>query len=57
MSGKEAAEDEESRRQDWVANHQAGIIQSAAEHAGLKINAADVFKFDDESEDVSDDDG
>jgi hypothetical protein len=53
---REAAEDEESRRQDWTATHEAEIVRSAAEHAGLKVKAGDVFKFDDESEDVSDDD-
>jgi hypothetical protein len=53
----EAAEDEESRRQDWHSIHESEIVNQSVERAGGKIAAMkDTFKFDDESEEVSDDD-
>ena len=57
--GKERAQqlalEEESRRQDWCALHEADIIKTAADAGGLK-SAGEVFNFADEEEEVSDDD-
>ena len=48
-------EEEESRRQDWCALHEAGIIKAAADAGGLKVSR-EIFNFAGEEEEVSDDD-
>lgn len=60
MRAREAAEDEESRRQDWLETHKAVIISNAAASVGGAIaqpqEGLEVFDFENEPEEVSDDD-